>query len=398
MRKRLPWFYFLFCLSAVVVLWGGYLFDADYSQSRADGPTEVGGSIDTNTTWTLGESPYIVTDTLTVEEDATLTIEAGVTVKFDTQAGLIVRGILKAEGSHELNITFTTSDDSIEPFVIRYDIDTWFGIQFISGQSAQSVLMYCKIEKCTGWPNIIIRITDSSPRITHCTFGGFFSGSESGGCYILCEGDSYPTIENTFIPPLIAGYNGKGIVCIPPSNPHIKNNNIGYDGFLENTAVRRGGFLDGNYLFNVSENDTTADISLGEPVDGIGDSICTTTSTNIQPAFVEVDGVTNPRTEPNDLQVNIEDSEEIENFKIFPNYPNPFNPSTTINFSIPEQDYVTLSVYDITGQKVATLVDRHMSAGKHSVVFDGSDLGSGVYIYKLQAGNFIKHNKMLLVR
>jgi len=59
------------------------------------------------------------------------------------------------------------------------------------------------------------------------------------------------------------------------------------------------------------------------------------------------------------------------------NYSNPFNPSTTINFFIPKQSYVTLSVYDITGQKVATLVDKHIIAGKHSVIFDGSDFGSG---------------------
>jgi len=397
MRKRLPWFYVSFCLSAVVVLWGGYLFDADFSQSRADGPTEVGGSIDTNTTWTLEGSPYIVTDSLTVEEGATLTIEAGVTVKFDSTTGLIVRGILKAEGSDKQNITFTTTNDSIITYPDLYT-ETWEGIHFISGQSAQSILMYCKIEKYSGWHGlIIIRITDSSPKITHCTFGSFLSDGDSGGCYILCEGDSYPTIENTVIPVML-GYRGSGIVCISPSNPHIKNNNIGYDGFLENTAVRRGGFLDGNYLFNVSENDTTVDVSLGEPVDETGDGICTTTSTNIQPAFVNVDGVTNPRSEPNDLQVNIEDSGEIENFKIFPNYPNPFNPSTTISFSIPEQGYVKLSVYDITGQKVATLVDSPMSAGSHSVIFDGSKFGSGVYLYKFESKGFSKTGKMLLMK
>jgi len=85
-------------------------------------------------------------------------------------------------------------------------------------------------------------------------------------------------------------------------------------------------------------------------------------------------------------------------FYLGKNYPNPFNPSTTISFSIPEQGYITLSVYDITGQKVATLVDSPMSAGSHSVIFNGSDLGSGVYLYKLESKGFNKTGKMLLVK
>ncbi|HDY88308.1 MAG TPA: T9SS type A sorting domain-containing protein [bacterium] len=80
------------------------------------------------------------------------------------------------------------------------------------------------------------------------------------------------------------------------------------------------------------------------------------------------------------------------------NFPNPFNPRTTISFSIPEKNYVTLSVYDITGQKVATLIDKHMSAGSHSVRFDGSDFASGVYLYRLESEGFSKKGKMLLMK
>ncbi len=85
-------------------------------------------------------------------------------------------------------------------------------------------------------------------------------------------------------------------------------------------------------------------------------------------------------------------------FDLHQNYPNPFNPSTTISFSIPEQSYVTLSVYNITGSKIATLVDKPMSAGKHSVIFNGSDLGSGVYLYRLESKGFNKTGKMLLMK
>ncbi|HHE40472.1 MAG TPA: T9SS type A sorting domain-containing protein, partial [Candidatus Cloacimonetes bacterium] len=64
-------------------------------------------------------------------------------------------------------------------------------------------------------------------------------------------------------------------------------------------------------------------------------------------------------------------------------HPNPFNPVTTITYSIKNPSQVKLSIYSITGQKVTTLIDNPMSAGSHSVVFDGSDFGSGVYIYNL---------------
>jgi len=96
------------------------------------------------------------------------------------------------------------------------------------------------------------------------------------------------------------------------------------------------------------------------------------------------------------------DSDELtrlpREFSLSQNYPNPFNPSTTISFSIPEQSFIKLSVYDLTGQIIATLIDKSMSAGSHSVIFDGSDLGSGVYLYRLKSGRFSKTDKMLLMK
>jgi len=97
-------------------------------------------------------------------------------------------------------------------------------------------------------------------------------------------------------------------------------------------------------------------------------------------------------------ETTVEAPETPSPFSINSVYPNPFNPSTTISFSIPKQDNVTLSVYDITGQKVATLVDKNMNAGSHSVKFDGTGLGSGVYLYRLESGGFEKMGKMLLMK
>jgi len=79
-------------------------------------------------------------------------------------------------------------------------------------------------------------------------------------------------------------------------------------------------------------------------------------------------------------------------------YPNPSNPKTTISYLIKTPSHVKLVIYSITGQKVATLVNKQMSAGKHSVILDGSDFGSGVYLYKLESKGFTKTGKMLLLK
>jgi hypothetical protein len=80
------------------------------------------------------------------------------------------------------------------------------------------------------------------------------------------------------------------------------------------------------------------------------------------------------------------------------NHPNPFNPSTTIEYTLSEASKVRLTVYSLTGQRVATLADEYMPAGKHAAVFDGSGLASGLYFYRLEAGNTVKNGRMMLVK
>jgi len=97
--------------------------------------------------------------------------------------------------------------------------------------------------------------------------------------------------------------------------------------------------------------------------------------------------------------VSINSEIEIPNkFELFQNYPNPFNPSTQISYQLPENSFVNLVVYNIIGQKVAELVNQEKTSGKYSVKFDASNLPSGVYIYKLQAGEFSSVKKMLLTK
>ena len=87
-----------------------------------------------------------------------------------------------------------------------------------------------------------------------------------------------------------------------------------------------------------------------------------------------------------------------ELFSLGENYPDPFNPSTTINYTLPEAAFVELKVYDIIGREVATLVNEYLPAGSHQISFDGKRLASGVYLYRLKARDNTLTKKMVLTR
>jgi hypothetical protein len=85
-------------------------------------------------------------------------------------------------------------------------------------------------------------------------------------------------------------------------------------------------------------------------------------------------------------------------FELAQNYPNPFNPSTVIRYQLPNSANVTLKVFDVTGKEVAEVVNGYQTAGEHSVEFNAANLPSGVYFYRLSAGNHTATRKMMLVR
>ena len=90
---------------------------------------------------------------------------------------------------------------------------------------------------------------------------------------------------------------------------------------------------------------------------------------------------------------------ELPNYySLSQNYPNPFNPSTVIKFTLPEAQNVKLTVFDVLGREVISLVNEHRNPGVYEVNFDASELSSGVYFYRLVTDNFSDTKRMLLVR
>ena len=103
-------------------------------------------------------------------------------------------------------------------------------------------------------------------------------------------------------------------------------------------------------------------------------------------------------------KLNINESDLIpEIFALHANYPNPFNPTTTINYDLPEQAQVTLGIYDLLGKQIKTLVNQSQDAGNKTAVWNGTDnlgrqVSAGIYLYQIQAGEFTQTRKMLLLK
>ena len=96
--------------------------------------------------------------------------------------------------------------------------------------------------------------------------------------------------------------------------------------------------------------------------------------------------------------INNSNSAGLNDFRLEQNYPNPFNPTTNLEFGISELGFVSLKVFDATGKEVAVLVNENKSAGSYSVSFNGSNLSSGIYFYKLESGGYVETKRMVLLK
>lgn len=136
---------------------------------------------------------------------------------------------------------------------------------------------------------------------------------------------------------------------------------------------------------------------INEEIPDLGVILIQVTDQNLSPAasgsYAEIDDLSfSILTDVND------ESAGVNDFSLEQNFPNPFNPSTRINYQIANDNFVTLKVYDIIGNEVAALVNNQQPAGKYSVDFNSANLPSGVYLYRLQAGNYIQTRKMTLIK
>jgi hypothetical protein len=107
--------------------------------------------------------------------------------------------------------------------------------------------------------------------------------------------------------------------------------------------------------------------------------------------FAGADTVFQPATGVNSIKA-------TDGYVLGQNYPNPFNPATTISFSVPTQSFVSLKVFDTLGREVSTLLSQQLSVGTYSRQWNTEGLSSGVYFYRLQAGEYVETKKMILLK
>jgi hypothetical protein len=150
----------------------------------------------------------------------------------------------------------------------------------------------------------------------------------------------------------------------------------------------------------------------GELVDGAGTVVASNNSTSTNPFTLTAPGpglyrvnagykAPNLRWDSSLVQISAATAVRMETplvFSLESNYPNPFNPTTTIAFTLPEPERVKLTVFDLQGNAVATLVNGRTEAGRHTAVFDGAGLPSGVYFYRLEAGNSTETRQLVLLK
>lgn len=187
-----------------------------------------------------------------------------------------------------------------------------------------------------------------------------------------------------------------------PSSGVIVRNNIATDYSLT------GGYTADHNIEITMNNASTYFVN---PSGGNGDYRLNATSPAIDAGNgdsapgIDKDGVVRPQGNNFDIGCyeftdasEVTESNNPESFHLFQNYPNPFNPGTIIQYEIASRQYVTLKVYDVLGNELATLVNENKAAGIYKVNFNASHLPSGMYIYKIQSGNFSDVKKMLLLK
>ncbi|HEY5123868.1 MAG TPA: T9SS type A sorting domain-containing protein, partial [Ignavibacteria bacterium] len=163
------------------------------------------------------------------------------------------------------------------------------------------------------------------------------------------------------------------------------NNISGYPQFIDTSSTLPLNPL--NYKIPITSNCNNA----GVKINGITSDYWYAIRDSITPCigFHEYGGASG---------INVINNEIPSTFSLSQNYPNPFNPTTNIRYQIPNNSFVTLKIYDVLGREVQILVNESLKPGTYETSFDGSTLNSGVYFYKISAGDFSETKKMLMVK
>ena len=304
----------------------------------------------------------------------------------------------------EKSSIFSSIDHSIYSAVTVGDLNNDGIPELIVGDLSGNI--YAHKKSGTYYPTIPNLLNEfnfggwSVPRLIDFDFDNdldLIVGNENGDLAYLENSGTPDSAAWTKIDDFFGNLNGESN-CVP--YPVDYDSDGDYDLFLGNIWSEMNYYENNDNSFTLN-NSAIEGILVGQ---------------NAAPALADLDndgdldiivgnygGTFNYYTNMSTVDVKELNSKIPNSFELFQNYPNPFNPSTTIKYSIPnnernEMPNVKLIAFDILGNEVATLVNENQIAGNYSVNFDASNLASGIYLYKLQSGSFIQTKKLMLLK
>jgi len=245
-----------------------------------------------------------------------------------------------------------------------------------------------------------------------------FNIASNRGGGIACDVNSDPILINNILYGNSAAYGKQVYIIDRQSDPHFLHCNVagGKDGF---EGPPEGANYTGVYENNIDADPLFIDAASDDyrlldssPCIGAGiDSVEVAGVWYYAPPYCKGG---NPRPSPDTTMPDIGAYENLlsspvvgvrqgwliapKEFALYQNYPNPFNPSTTIKYELPKSSEVKLSVFDMLGREVSVLVNERREAGVHEVKFEGANYASGVYVYRLQAGELVQSRKLMILR
>jgi photosystem II stability/assembly factor-like uncharacterized protein len=260
-----------------------------------------------------------------------------------------------------------------------------------------------------------LHITDIIPSLVIAN-NFLFAGTNGWGVYLSTnDGTSWSSAMNGLTSTcimslaamgynLFAGTNGGGVFLSTNDGKNwspVNNGLMETDRWVESFAVCDSNLFAGmgSGVFFTKNNGTNwNDFNNGFPDNMTIEVECLTINKDYLFAGTLSDGVW--RRPLSDMITGIEkdDHDFMKDYSLEQNFPNPFNPSTLIRYKVPKVSNVSLKVFDMLGREVSTLVNEQKLPGKYEVKFDGSKLSSGVYLYKLQAGDFVQTKKLILIK
>ena len=311
------------------------------------------------------DNPYVLSPSVQSPDRITLTLDAGVATTYPgnnftfTQAAAEVKGTVKDDDGNPLigiDVYIDGNNGTLHRNVLT-DPTGFFRLGFVSSELPASNVWL-------GAGNEDMNFVSAARQIPIVNSGNILTKN-----LILYRTNS--TISGNV---LLGG------------NPPFMNLEMG--AIISDTGfVRTYTDPNGNYTLHVSNKLFNYDVG----------------SWNLPPNYMGYSITAHPGQTNVNFNFNLTDVQEDNSaipseFNLAQNYPNPFNPTTKISWQSPIGSWQTLKVYNVLGNEVATLVDEYKSAGSYEVEFDASQLTSGIYFYKIQAGSFVETKKMILLR